>query len=394
MDEENEKDDIDRYIESIVTKRISEPEGFEKAIREALYSEKFNKRLKKRKIIRTISTACATVVLTSGVAIGGYIVYEKVWKEPKQYTYQEFQNTIADTEVSEEEKKKLISEEQAKQTALEIAKNLGYENEEIESIELKQNKEENYESKYYQIKTYNNSKENLNIRIDANTGELKAIENKEVLGNQNQLENITEQEAQNISNEIFEKISQDSYKFNECKQEKVVYRGSEVTVWVAKYFKEYNEVINPYEELNIEFFKNNNKIEISSITKNNSGLYENNPEVITENEAINIAINKEKQLTDNEISGYKAEKAIRKMNEYISRLERDIKNIYDINQENNDEILRNNNMERNVWIITIIHESIENKNVEEYLKGKSKQYYVDMTTGEIIGGKRLNSYNK
>ena len=34
MDEENEKDDIDRYIESIVTKKISEPEGFEKAIRE------------------------------------------------------------------------------------------------------------------------------------------------------------------------------------------------------------------------------------------------------------------------------------------------------------------------------------------------------------------------
>ena len=62
MDEENEKDDIDRYIESIVTKKISEPEGFEKAIREALYSEKFNKTLQKRKIIRPISTACATVV--------------------------------------------------------------------------------------------------------------------------------------------------------------------------------------------------------------------------------------------------------------------------------------------------------------------------------------------
>lgn len=392
MDEENEKDDIDRYIESIVTKKISEPEGFEKAIREALYSEKFNKRLKKRKIIRTISTACATVVLTSGVAIGGYIVYEKVWKEPKQYTYQEFQNTIADTEVSEEEKKKLISEEQAKQTALEIAKNLGYENEEIESIELKQNKEENYESKYYQIKTYNNSKENLNIRIDANTGELKAIENKEVLGNQNQLENITEQEAQNISNEIFEKISQDSYEFNECKQEKVVYRGSEVTVWVAKYFKEYNEVINPYEELNIEFFKNNNKIEISSITKNNSGLYENNPEVITENEAINIAINKEKQLTDNEISGYKAEKAIRKMNNYIIQLEQ-MENIFDINQENNGVILRNSNIERNIWIVTIKHIINDFKNVSNFFKAEDKEYFIDITTGEIIGGKRLYKEN-
>ena len=130
----NEKDDIDKYIENIVNKKISEPEGFEKAIREALYSDKFNKKLRKRQIIRTISTACATVILTSGVAIGGYIVYEKVWKEPKQYTYDELKSTIADTEVSDEEKKDLISEEQAKQTALEIAKNLGYENEVVESI--------------------------------------------------------------------------------------------------------------------------------------------------------------------------------------------------------------------------------------------------------------------
>ena len=42
----NEKDDIDKYIENIVNKKISEPEGFEKAIREALYSDKFNKKLR------------------------------------------------------------------------------------------------------------------------------------------------------------------------------------------------------------------------------------------------------------------------------------------------------------------------------------------------------------
>ena len=149
-------DEIDKYIKKIVTKKIEEPPSFEKAIREALYSEKFYKRMRKRKIIKTISTACATIVLTSGVAVGGFIAYEKVWKEPKQYTYEELKNTIAQSEVPEEEKANLISEDDAKNKALEIVNNLGYENQEITKIELNQNKEEYIEKTYYKIETQNN----------------------------------------------------------------------------------------------------------------------------------------------------------------------------------------------------------------------------------------------
>ena len=387
--EENEKDDIDKYIESILNKKISEPEGFEKAIREALYTEKFDKRLRKRKIIRTISTACATVILTSGVTIGGFIAYEKIWKEPKQYTYEELKNTIADTGVSEEEKKELISEEQAKQTALEIAKNLGYENEQIESIELKQNKEEEYESTYYLINTNNSNKENLNMRVDAKTGELVALENREVLSEQRQLDNITEQEAKKISNVIYKSVIQELYEFYECKQEEVVYNGTEVDVWIAKYYKMYNDLINPYEEVKIEFFKDDNKIKICSIKRSNNGIYENNPQVISEDEAIRIAVDNEKKLTNNEISDVNAKKGIRKMNNYFFELDKNINELNNVNESESNFTVGNNKYARNVWIVAIEHKGKENETIEEYLKGKDKEYYVDISTGEILGGKKL-----
>lgn len=389
MDEENEKDDIDRYIESIVTKKISEPEGFEKAIREALYSEKFNKRLKKRKIIRTISTACATVVLTSGVAIGGYIVYEKVWKEPKQYTYQEFQNTIADTEVSEEEKKKLISEEQAKQTALEIAKNLGYENEEIESIDLKQNKRETYEEKYYEIQAKNNQ-DTIKMKINAVNGQIMAFDNTNLLEKEENKKQITKEEAIKIANDIYTKINleKENYQLDICNEEYKVFNGEKRKIWNTKYYKKYNNIINPYEELNFDFIIGENNIKVSSIYIDLNGIYEDNPQVITEQEAINIASNKEKEFTQKEIQKIETKIGIRKMNNFIYLLENNIDNLY--NRDLNTNFTETDNIVRNVWIVKIEHNYTNENEIDSFYKGINKEYYIDITTGEIIGGKKID----
>ncbi len=51
-------DKIDKYIQKVVNKEIAEPKGFENAIRTALYSEKFNKIVKKRKLIKYITIFC------------------------------------------------------------------------------------------------------------------------------------------------------------------------------------------------------------------------------------------------------------------------------------------------------------------------------------------------
>lgn len=389
---ENEKDDIDKYIEDIVNKKISEPEGFEKAIREALYSDKFNKKLRKRQIIRTISTACATVILTSGVAIGGFIVYEKVWKEPKQYTYEELKNTIADTEVSDEEKKDLISEEQAKQTALEIAKNLGYENEVVESIELKQNKREEYEEKYYEIKTSDNI-DNIEIKINATDGQIMAFDNMNLLGREENQKQITTEEAVKIADEIYGKINlnEENYELDICREENRVFNGQIRKIWNIKYYKKYDDIINPYELLNFDIIVSINDVKVSSIYTDINGIYEDNPMVVNEQEAITIAINKEKELTDNEISEYTINKGIRKMNKFFYILENSVRKYNKEIENSNSDIIETENTIRNVWIVKIKHHNIINKEVENYYKGKDKEYYIDITTGEIIGGKIIEN---
>lgn len=382
-------DEIDKYIEKTVTQKIEVPESFEKAMREALYSERFYKRLRKRKMIRAISTACATVILTSGVAVGGFIAYEKIWKEPKQYTYEEFKNTIANSDVPDEDKESLISEEEAKRNALEIVNNLGYVGEEIESIELNKNNQEDLEEIFYLLETNNKENQLLKIKIDAETGNLITLEDANALQKSIEAQQITEEQAKNISMEICNdiKYEKDDVEMNSC-EENVLKEGNEITLWNTTYMKKYNGVVNPYEKLVIRFWVEDDMTKISSIYTENTGKYENNPTVITEDEAIEIAKNKEKELTNNDINNIEVNRGIRKANKVIYELENGKENTNLL--DTNENIYQQEIMTRNVWIIEVYHKENLNIIVENYLLGSDKQYYIDVTTGEILGGKIIS----
>ncbi len=381
-------DEIDRYLEKKFKEEVEVPESFEKAIRQALYSERFEKVCRKRKLIKNISIFCLLLICTSGCAIGGYIAYESVWKEPKQYTYAELKNTIEQSNVMEEEKANLISEEEAKEKTLEIVNNLGYKNQEITKIELNQNKEEGYEEVYYSIESKNNYNENLKISLDAVTGELNFLEDERNMTNSNNKVSI--EQATNISNKIYNDAGlTQEYNMSSCQEEIRVYKGQDIEMWVSKYNKIYDNLINPYEEIEILFTIHNDETKIASIIKSKNGMYEDNEEVITENEAIEIAKNKEKELTDNEVSKIDSTIGIRKFNKYIYDLENNVV----INNEKVDSddkmIAETENRVRKVWIISIYHEEIETDSIENYLKSKDKSYYIDVTTGEIVGGSKI-----
>lgn len=387
IDKQEEYDEIDKYIEKAVTQKIEVPESFEKAMREALYSERFYKRLRKRKMIRAISTACATVILTSGVAVGGFIAYEKIWKEPKQYTYEEFKNTIANSDVPDEDKESLISEEEAKKNALEIVNNLGYVGEEIESIELDKNNEEIIGKIYYVIKTNNQNGQQLNIRINAETGKIEALEDSKNFDNVGNIQEISEEEAKSISLEICKDIEYEEKDLEmiSC-EEDFQNRGENIKLWNTTFFRMYDNVINYYEKLIIRFWVENNEVKIGSISTQDSGKYDNNPRVISEDEAIEIAKNKEKEFTSNEIISIESELGIRKANKVIYELENNLRTSNII--ESDENVYQQDIIIRNVWIIKINHEEELNTTVEDYLLGSDKQYYIDVTTGEIIGGKQ------
>lgn len=386
IDKQEEYDEIDKYIEKAVTQKIEVPESFEKAMREALYSERFYKRLRKRKMIRAISTACATVILTSGVAAGGFIAYEKIWKEPKQYTYEEFKNTIANSEVPDEEKESLISEEDAKKNALEIVNNLGYVGEEIESVELDKNNEEMIGKIYYVIKTNNPNGQQLNIRINAETGKIEALEDSKNFDNVGNIQEISEAEAKSISSEICKNIEYEEKDLEmiSC-EEDFQNRGENIKLWNTTFFKMYDNVINCYEKLIIRFWVENNEVKIGSISTQDSGKYDNNPRVISEDEAVEIAKNKEKELTSNDINNIEVDRGIRKANKVIYELENGILNTN--LSDTKETIYQQEIIIRNVWLVSITHTSSSKANEElQRMRDKSKIYYIDSTTGEILGG--------
>ena len=49
----------------------------------------------------------------------------------------------------------------------------------------------------------------------------------------------------------------------------------------------------------------------------------------------------------------------------------------------------NENIIRNIWKVRIFHNEDNNESVESYIKGKNKEYYIDCTTAEIIGGEEI-----
>ena len=383
-------DEEDKYLENMFSQKVEVPESFERAIREALYSEKFYKRLKKRRRIRLITTICTALIITSGVGYGGYMIYEKVWKNPEKYTYQELQSTISQTEVTNEEKESLMSEEEAKEKVMRIVQKLGYEGEEISSIELNENKIEEISEIYYKIETKNDKGQNLNIKLNAKNGELESLQDDSILDSGVNGSSINEEEAKKALQDLFSKIEIDEneYDITYSGKENVVYKGNEKEVWNVKGNKKYNDIVNPYEELSISFVMDRGNIKVSSISNNKNGIYENNQQVVTKEDAIEIATNKEKEFTDKEIVNIEASLDIKKMNKYIFELENSMEESYDIDIKE-DGYKINENIIRNIWKVRIFHNEDNNESVESYIKGKNKEYYIDCTTAEIIGGEEI-----
>lgn len=383
-------DQLDKYIEKIVSQKITEPDNLEEMMLNAIHTEKGRRRIKRNKIMRAILTSVTTIFITTGVGVAGFIAYEKIWKDPERYTYEEVQNTFANID-NVEETEKTITEEEAKEKATTIMNNLGYSNETIKSIALEKDINNNNEP-FYNILTGNNTNEGIAIKLNASTGEITSFTNNNFQNVEISENEISSEQAKEYSTQIMEDIglTENDYQFTSCTQQQISYRNQIKNVWVATYYKIYDGIYNPYEVLTSNFVINDDKIEINNIFETKDGTYDNNPTVITEDEAIQIAINKEKELTDKEIENTSAEIGIRKMNNYIYQLENNIE--FSNNESEKDEnLMIYNNKVRKVWMITIQHNEKYEKNISdiEYLKQTNKEYYIDITTGEIIGGKKL-----
>jgi len=343
---------------------------------------------KAKSVFKTVITAIAGVILSTGVVFAGTMMYEnieKIWKEPEKYDFT--------FEITEEDKKQAISEEEAKKKATEYLQKIGLEKE-VSTIGLNKTFFENkvewnlgFKSGVITLDSKGNFK-SLNIpsytyKIPSNYG-------------------ITRIEAREVAKQLLSKYNPNE---NDNEYELVALRRNmendeESYIWYATFYKKYGSLLNQYEKIEIGWIPTVNGLYSLSI-KNDE--YENNEQKISKEEAIKIATEKDKEIEKrHNIESVEAEIGIDKMNTEVIYREKDIENYEKgtINfepDENGKATIKEDavfykvdNRIRKVWEVTILYDYYKYKEngPERFV------YYVDSTTGEIIGGDRWAGSNK
>lgn len=372
-------DKYEKIISDIVNKEIKTPSSYQKIIQTTISDKNITTN---NKFIKVLATSCIGIILTSSIVFAGYTIYEKIWKEPIKYDINQEKPAV----ISEEEKENLISEDEIKLKGTKFLKDLGYDDKEIKKIDLNRSYS-NESNSYYALYTENeynqtNSNKNIgiNINFNAETGNFEYFINNEFDEIISNLEKISKEMAIDIAKNTLNNIgySINDYEIKSCNN----INGNE---WNIYFSRSYNGIYNRYDEFQITFGVINNHIVVRSINGLVNDKFENNEFIISEEEAKNIAQSKEKEFSNQPIIQITAEKSIEKMNTFIYCLENNIEDQFSIKAD--DRI-------RNVWIIKIEHEKTPQNTDEtlsdmEYVKRyMSKKYFIDATTGEIIGGEQ------
>ena len=384
----NGYDKIDNLFFQYSENNQEVPNIITNGIETAMYNKKH-----KYEMIELIKKIIITIVsfltVTSGIAFASYTVYEKIWKEPKKYaTSDDYLNSLPSKEISEDEKRNLITENDAKNIALNFLNKLGYENQTINSIELKRDYSQPMDS-YYMAKTESDYEKGLMVLIDSKNGYIEYFNDLDLKYKDLNQDIITGEQAKQIAVDTYEKLelNKNDYELYSIKKDEYVFENNTKTLWGATFLKKENNVYNKYENFSVAFIVVDNKIMYDTINISKSTEKVNNPIIIKEESAIEIAKNKELEFTNTEITNIKSELSIEKMNTLVYQLEYEIYDTMDLQIEENI---------RNVWKVSIEHKNKKDFNIysnpNQYMKENlNKEFYIDATTGEIIGGKFIEN---
>ena len=340
--------------------------------------EKENIKKTNKNIPKLVATFVITTIVTGGLVYAtGTAIYDKIWKQPETYK--------VSNEITEKDKENAISEEDARKKAEEYLRKIGLDDE-INGLKLNKSWQENditWNIEFTKGSMIIDSKgnfESLNIpsynyTIPYNYG-------------------ITREEARKTAKELLAKYNPEN---NNDEYELVsLHRNMENDkasyIWYADFYKKYGELYNMYEKISIGWIPTINGL--YSLNIENS-KYENNEQIITKEEAIRIATERDKKIeTRHNIASAEAKIGIDKMNADVVYREKNIENYENgtINYEREEngtykikdeaEFYKVDDRVRKVWEVKIYYDYYNSNGQGRYV------YYVDATTGEIIGGNR------
>lgn len=369
--------DYEKRIEDILSRPITVSKQFENAIDTAFIKKGKKANSFFNNFSLKFATAALCFILTfSTVVFAAYIIYENIWKDPERTSRKQREESVL-APIDEEELKDVISEDDAKRIATTIVENLGYENKTISEVKLNRSYENN-EDMFYNIVFGD-----VTVKLDAKSGVVDYIEdvNTRKLTSDNDV--IDEKKAIEIANKIYKSVgigNIENYKIISAKEKSIDDDRGSSEYWEVIYGLE--EGINTADNRFLITYKIiNESIYLDLLKYERLDGFINNPIVITKDEAIKIAIEKEEEFSNLEISKVSAEIDMKKMNTFVYLLENSLINM--------NESIQIDNVERNVWIVNIEHKKDGKPRSADIqtVRGKfDKIYYIDATTGEIIGG--------
>ena len=377
-------DNYEKRIKEILDRPITVSAQFEYAIDTAF----LNKAKKSNNVFNNFSLKFATTVvcllLTFSTAVfAAYMIYENIWKDPERTSRKQREESVL-APIDEEELNNIISEEKAKTIATTIIENLGYENKTISEIKINRSYE-NDEDLYYHIVF-----DDITIQLDAKTGVVYYIEDTNTKRIVSDNDVIDEKKAIEIANEIYKSVgigNIDDYlvllsEENEIPEDKYINN-----YWTITYGLEKDDIKIDDKIFTIAYKIVDENVYIHKLSYRKLNDFINNPIVITKEDAIKIAIDKENEYSSLDILRSEAKLGVKKMNNFVFLLENRLNNI--------NEDIKLDNIERNVWIISIKHKKEIRPNNSDIITVREKfdkEYYIDATTGEIIGGKEIEYF--
>lgn len=341
---------------------------------------------KTKGILKTVATALAGIVLSTGVVFAGTVVYENIWKTPEkiQLSSGDFEKI---TKITEESKKENMSEEKAKEIAINKLNAIGFNSNIVGTNHYKE-----YDSNkiWYRFDT----EDNYEISIDGQTGEFFDIwnNNKNI---QDTKKYMTEEQGMETANKYYKLFGYKEGEYEITKIQSVNNEGTDTGAgfrMTVTYNKKYGDVYNPYEYISITLESKN--MELAMFRVGNIP-FDNNQVVITENEAINIALKEDEKIETNKVESTKAKLMIVKMNaDAYDRINDKDKHYEAMQTPNYPNEERNyykvDDKIRKAWVVVLNYEDNYGEDiVKRYTEG-SYSYFVDATTGEIIGGHTLD----
>lgn len=378
-------DELDKKIESKMNKNKNVPLKFTQAIQSALYKEN-KKRNKIIEFTKVFATACAGILIAGGVSFAGHELYQKIWKDPERITLEQ-----AKQESIEEVQIENMTESEAKELAEQKLVKLGFKNEKViktkETITDPSTNEINYffiTNSNYEINIRGKMKDWINIRFKEYD---KTCENYI----------MTRKEAIEVAKKLYIELGHKDgeYQLVSLRTNSKEYKeNGDGYEFFADFYKVYDGLVNKYETIHIDFLARNKKI--YSYREENT-KFENNPIEITKEQAIEIAKNEDRKVETKDIIKANAELRIEKMNgNAYARLKYTgdyYKPMMQVEVPDNERYVYNtDNRVRRVWVVVFNYaeKNDENRNEFENLAERTQKgqysYFVDCTTGEIIGG--------